>query len=69
MNATSKAGIWEETLDENTKLLFNTTRDPERITIQHKGSNPIHYDFDDGISEKEIERVRRSAIAAFNIEV
>jgi hypothetical protein len=61
MNATATKGIWEEAINPNMMILFDTTRNPERITIQHKGKNPVHFDFEDGIFPKDIERAMKTA--------
>ena len=61
MNATSKHGIWEEDYSPDVTILFDTTRSPERITIMLKGSNPVHFDYPEGIGEKEILRARAVA--------
>lgn len=66
MNATATTGIWEEKLSEDVTLIYNTTRDPQRITIQKRGESPIHLDYDH-IGEKEILRARSAAREAYNL--
>ena len=61
MNATATQGIWRETINPDTVILFDTTRNPERITIQCNGKNPVHFEFEDGIGEKEIEKAMKTA--------
>jgi hypothetical protein len=49
-------------------IQFDTTRIPERISVQEIGKNPIHFDCMDGIRETDIIRVRNIAKDAFKIK-
>ena len=68
MNATSKQGIWEENPAPTVTILFDTTRNPERITIMAQGSDPIHHDYPEGIGETEILRARAIVRETYNIK-
>lgn len=67
MTATATKGVWEEQLSSDVKMIFDTNRDPQRITIQRKGDNPTHLEFPDGIREKEVLRARSVAREAYKI--
>jgi hypothetical protein len=67
MNATATIGIWEEQLSSDVKMIYDTNRSPERITIQKQGDNPLHFDYDN-IREEDIIRVRARAKEAYNIK-
>jgi len=65
MNAETK-GIWRQTLIDDVTILFDTTRTPNRITIQKKGENPTHIETDE-ITAKDIYRARAIACEAYGI--
>lgn len=44
MQATETRGVWKETISDSVTILYDTTRTPERISIQKKGNNPVHID-------------------------
>jgi len=67
MNATATKGIWKENLSDTVTMQFDTTRNPERITVQQAGKNPIHFDREDGISESDIIGIRSIAKKAYGI--
>lgn len=68
MEATAQKGIWREDLSDEVSINFDTTRTPERATIQKRGSAPIHLDYEDGIGEKEILRAKLLARQSFGIK-
>lgn len=68
MNATAKKGIWQERHSDVT-INYDTTRFPQRITIQKMGENPVHLEYADGIGEKEIKRARALAQESFKIAI
>jgi len=67
MNATATKGIWEEKLSEEVTIVFNTNRDPQRITISHNEFGPVHLDYQEGISEAQILKARSMAKEAYHI--
>jgi len=66
MNATSTLGIWDKNISEDVIIRFDTTLSPERITIQKKGENPLHYNFD-AITADEVEWAEDKARELYNI--
>jgi hypothetical protein len=66
MESTAIKGIWEEKLTDDVTLIFDTTRSPQRITIQKRGENPTHLEHE-VIGEKHIMRARSVAREAYNI--
>lgn len=67
MNATATTGIWDEKLSDDVTMIFNTTRDPQRITISHREFGPVHLDYDEGIGEPQILKARSMAKEAYHI--
>lgn len=68
MTATAISGIWTEELSPEVSINFDTTRKPERITIQKKGEEPIHKDYEDGITVKDVFSALKLAKESFNIK-
>lgn len=67
MNTTSTKGIWKESLSDTVTMQFDTTRSPERITVQETGKNPIHFEYENGIREAEILKVREFVKRSYNL--
>ena len=65
MNATATKGIWQEKLSEDVVIQFDTTRNPERISIQKRGLNPIHIEREDGITENDVIKAKDMATVAY----
>jgi hypothetical protein len=65
MNATATKGIWTKELPGGITILFDTTLNPERITIQKIGCNPHHFPYPDGIGEDEINMAINHATELF----
>jgi len=67
MNATATKGMWSEQPTKTVTILFDTTHSPERITVQESGKNPIHFEYENGIVETDIIRVRQFAKETYGI--
>jgi len=67
MNATATKGMWSEQPTKTVTILFDTTHSPERITVHESGKNPIHFEYENGIGEAEILKVREFVKKTYNL--